>query len=335
MAGYNEGMFRDAQTDGTALDPTEIPQTVSSVILKDAAKKSLALQLCNVFRMPSRSMRSPVLTSKASAFWMTGNTAAMRDEALKQTTHVGLGNIEIQAYEMAVVVRVPDAYQEDNSIDLFDLVKGEISEAIARNIDGAVFFGYNSPFAATHDGQSIYQRAVAAGNHSLLNTGSTDDVALQVGLSAQSLVRQGYNVAGFAVEPGFNWYLANARTSQGLNPYQPGQGIDGRIDSFYGMPMPVVDNGSWDSTRAHMIMGDFGKHAHLGIRSDLSWKIFDQGVINDAMGKVIWNAMQNDGHALRVTVRYGFATSNYTTSLSDRTVNYPFWVEQPSGAPAS
>lgn len=337
MAGYNEGMFRDSQSDGSDLDPLEIPQAVSSVILRDAAKQSAVLQLANVFRMPARTMRSPVLTSKAQAFWLTGNTQKMRDEALKQTTHVELGNIEIQAYEMAVVVRVPDAYQEDTNVDLFSLLKDEISEAIARNIDGAVLFGTSSPFAATHDGQSVYQRAVAANNDETLDlagAGTGNDIAKQITVAGRALARQGYKMGSFAVQPGFEWVLAGERTTQGVSPYAPAQGVDG-MPKLFGKAMPEVDNGSWVDTKAYIIAGDFAKHCHLGIRADLSWKMFDQGVINDANGLVIWNAMQNDGRALRVTVRYGFATSNYTTSLSDRSVNYPFYVFRPAGAPAS
>lgn len=335
MTGYNEGMFRDAETSGT-LDPLEIPQVLSRTIIRDAVKSSSILQLANVFRMPARTMRMPVLTGKAQAFWLTGASQAARDEALKQTTHVTLGNVELQAYEMAVLVRVPDTYQEDTGVDLFGLMQGEISEAIARNIDGATIFGTNSPFSATHDGQSIYQRAVAAGNvATLVTTGSpVPDVASQVVPLAKKLVTQGYNPSGFAVEPGFQWLLAGERTSQGLSPYSPGTGVDGVPSKFFGKAMPEVDNGSWDTSRAAMIVGDWS-NAHVGIRADLTAKIFDQGVLNDTDGKVIWNAVQNDGKMLRVTVRYGFCTTNHTTSLSDINSNYPFAILRPAGAPAS
>jgi len=334
MTTYNEGMFRDAENYGAStLDPLEIPQVLSRTIIRDAVKASSVLQLANVFRMPARTMRMPVLTGKATAYWLTGANQAARDETLKQTTHVTLGNIELQAYEMAVLVRVPDVYQDDTGVDLFGLMQGEISEAIARNIDGAAVFGTNSPFSATHDGQSIYQRAVAAGNVATYNA-STPDTAAQIVPLASKLVKQGYNVGGFAVQPGFSWILAGERTSQGVSPYSPATGVDNVPSSFFGKPMPEVDNGSWDTTKALMVMGDWS-NCHIGIRADLSAKVFDQGVLNDDTGKVIWNAVQNDGKMLRVTVRYGFCTTSYTTSLSNINSNYPFAVLRPSGAPAS
>lgn len=56
-----------------------------------------------------------------------------------------------------------------------------------------------------------------------------------------------------------------------------------------------------------MISGDFSQLAY-SIRQDITFKIFDQGVIQDpATGDILYNLMQNDMVALR---RHAFGLGN-------------------------
>lgn len=328
MTGFNEGMFRDVSSP----DAREMPQEVSREVIKNAVEKSAILRLATVKRMPTRSERMPVLALKPEAYWLTGASQAAKDEALKQTTHAEFGNVQMVAQELAVLSRVPDAYVDDANVDLLAELIPEIGEAFARKIDAACLFGADSPFSTTTDGQSIYQRAVAAGNYRQI--GTSTDIAGDVGVLARDLVVDGYDSSGFATEPGFNWRLAAERTAQGLSPYSPANGVDRLNSSLYGRPLFEVKDGAWDSTRAHLVMGDWSR-AIVGIRQDMTVRVFDQAVIADAAGKVIFSAAQQDGKILRVVMRLAFATVNYTTALSLRASNYPFAVLRPAAAPAS
>ena len=73
---------------------------------------------------------------------------------------------------------------------------------------------------------------------------------------------------------------------------------NGRGGALYGYPMSEVLNGAWDPAAADLLLGDWTK-AIVGMRPDITFKMFDQGVITDGDGKVVWNAMQQDGQACR------------------------------------
>jgi hypothetical protein len=80
--------------------------------------------------------------------------------------------------------------------------------------------------------------------------------------------------------------------------------------------MNEINNGSWQSGLAGAVMlaGDFTK-ALIGIRRDISFKMFTEGVISDDSGKVILNLMQQDSVAMRMTMRLAYATVNPVTIM--------------------
>jgi HK97 family phage major capsid protein len=331
MPIFDEGLFRPLP--GTAgdthdLDPREIPQEVSRDVIKNAVQQSAILRLANVRRMPSRSYRMPALALKPDAYWLTGSTQTEKDSALKQTTHAEWKNIVMQAEEMAVMVPVPDSYVDDVGVDLLAEIVPEIGEAFARKLDGATLFGIDTPFG-TGDGKNIYARAVAAGNTATFGTG--DDTAQDIAGLARQLTQQGYAPAGFAVEPGFSWRLSAERTTTGVSPYAPSNGVDGVPDRLFGRSMYEVLDGAWDSTRANLIVGDWSK-AIVGIRQDMTVRVMD-GVISDENGVVIYNSVQQDGKILRVVMRVAFCTVAPLTALSS--TGYPFAVLRTSGGPSS
>ena len=327
MPVYNEQILRNI--GGLTPDPREIPQEVTRDVIKNTVEQSAVLQLATIRRMPQLSTRMPALSLKPTAYWLSGASRQAKDSARKQTSHVEWKNIVMTAEELAVLVPVADAYVADAGIDFLAEIQPEISEAFARLIDGAVLFGTNSPFSGTTDGQSIYQRAVAANNTLQMGTGT--DIAQDVADLTRAIVQEGFNPTGFACEPGFSWRLAAARTNQGLNPYSPASPVDGRPASLYGRPMPEVLDGAWDSTRANLITGDWSK-CIIGIRQDMTARVMD-GVITDDSGVVVYNSLEQDGKILRVVMRLAYCTVSPTTALSSG--GYPFGVLRPAGAPAS
>jgi hypothetical protein len=109
--------------------------------------------------------------------------------------------------------------------------------------------------------------------------------------------------------------------------------------TLYGYNLAEVNNGSWvlGTTGAEMLMGDFTKSI-IGIRRDISFKMFTEGVISDDTGKVILNLMQQDSVAMRMTMRLAYATVNPVTIMqpgSAITSRWPFGAVLPVGAPAN
>jgi HK97 family phage major capsid protein len=121
------------------------------------------------------------------------------------------------------------------------------------------------------------------------------------------------------------------RSTDGIPIYQPDL-QNGGGGNLYGYPLSEVVNGSWDADEAELIAGDWSK-AIIGMRQDITWKMFDQGVISDAGGAVVLNLMQQDSVALRVTMRVAYATSNPVTTLNtNANTRFPFGAIQASTA---
>ena len=110
---------------------------------------------------------------------------------------------------------------------------------------------------------------------------------------------------------------------------------NGRGGSLYGYPLEEVSNGSWDPTVADLLLGDWSM-AIIGTRQDITFKMFDQGVIVNDSGTVIYNAAQQDGQIMRVVMRLAFATANPVTNLqANSNLRYPIGVLATGSASAS
>ena len=141
----------------------------------------------------------------------------------------------------------------------------------------------------------------------------------------ETIAEDGYAVNGFASRPGLRWKLIGIRSSQGVPVYEPDM-QNGTGGNLYGYPLSEVDNGGWDASKAQLIAGDWSK-AIVGLRQDITFKMFTEGVISDDSGAVVLNLMQQDSVAMRVTMRMAFATANPVTKLNATgATRYPFGV---------
>jgi hypothetical protein len=238
--------------------------------------------------------------------------------------------------ELATIVPIPQAYLDDADMPIWSQVQPRMVESAGALIDLAVLWGTNKP--ATW-GESVF---VGAKKVLLVQkAGTAVDYAADVSALAQKIVgTTGYTVKGFAAMPGLSWKLVGIRSAQGVPIYEPDlQGGDGSAPGrLYGYPCSEVDNGSWNatSTGAELLMGDFSK-AMIGIRQDISFKMFTEGVVSNDSGKVILNLMQQDAVAMRMVMRLAYATVNPVTILnpaSGITARWPFGAILPTTATA-
>jgi hypothetical protein len=63
----------------------------------------------------------------------------------------------------------------------------------------------------------------------------------------------------------------------------------------------------------------------------MTFQLFDQAVITDGSGNVVYNSVQQDGKVLRAVMRLGYATPNPLKVLGG---TYPFYILA-NDAPAS
>jgi len=165
--------------------------------------------------------------------------------------------------------------------------------------------------------------------------GTNTDLGVDVSKLGQQMALTGYTVNGFAAMPGMSWQLVGMRSAQGAPIYQPDM-TAGPGGTLYGYDLSEVNNGSWvlGTSGAVMLCGDFSK-AIIGMRQDISFKMFTEGVISDDTGKVILNLMQQDSVAMRMTMRLAYACVNPVTIMNPGaaiTARWPFGAILPVGA---
>lgn len=316
MATYNDVISRDSSDDPL------VPVEVSSQIIQEMPTQSVMLQRGLQRRLSTKTSRQPVLDVLPSAYFVNGDTG------LKQTSAADWKNVELVVEELAVIVPIPEAYLDDSQVPIWDEVRPRITEAFGSKIDAAALFGTDKPSTW---GTAIYPGTIAVGNTVIVGAG--DDIAQDVTDLGDALAGQGFPVNGFASRPGFNWKLLGLRSGGATQVpiYQPDlQGKPG--GTLFGYPLNEVSNGAWDASEAELIMGDWSK-AIIGMRQDISFKMFTEGVISDGDGAVVMNLMQQDAVALRATMRLAYATANPVTVLqSNSAARFPFGTLQAATA---
>lgn len=314
MAVYDQRILRE-----------DVPVPVEEVneIIQEAPKTSVALSRMRQVRMSSKTRKQPVLATLPVAYWVDGDTG------LKQTSKATWDNVVMTAEELAVLVPVPNAVLDDSNMPIWENVRPLVSEAIGKKVDESAVFGIDKPVTFP---DAVVPGAIAAGN--TLAEGTNTDLGADVAALAGMVAADGFAVNGFATAPGYNWRLVGLRDANGQplygNPMQSGQ-----PGTLYGYPLNEVTNGAWQADAATLIAADWSKFI-IGIRQDITFDIFDQMVITDDDGKVIFNAPQQDSKVMRVVFRFGYQVANpLTRTNADGATRYPAGVltpAEPAGA---
>jgi HK97 family phage major capsid protein len=333
MAGvYNQQVSR---TSGGS--DSLVPEPLSAEIIQEMPKYSAALTMLKSVPLSSKTWRMPVLDVLPVSYWVNGDTG------LKQTSQAAWKNVFMVVEELATIIPIPEAYLDDADVPLWDEIRPRMAEAAGQMIDKAVFWGQNKPSTW---GTDIFSGVEASGNivtdGYLDDGGGTTEVATDFGQSVTALgdylSQTGYTVNGFVARPGLNWKLAGIRSEQGIPIFQMNMN-EGPNGALYGFKLSMVDNGSWDAGKAQLLAGDFSK-AIIGMRQDMSFKLFDQAVISDDSGNVVMNLMQQDAVAMRLVMRLAYATANPVTIMQpsdsidgagDTTMRWPFGAIATSG----
>lgn len=295
-----------------------LPDQVINEIIQDAPKSSVILDRARKIPMSKAKAKQPVLGTLPSAYWVNGDTG------LKQTTKADWKDVHITAEELAVIVPIPDALVDDADIPLWDAIKPLLNEAIGQKIDSAAIFGVDKPESWP---EGIVPAAIKAEN--VIQRGTGPDLAADVAALGRLIARDGFAVNGFASMPGYNWELVGLRNTNGTPIYTPSLASSAPA-GLYGYPLNETFNGAWKDDAAELIAADWSKFV-VGVRQDITYDLFSEGVISDSDGKVILNLMQQDSKALRVVFRAGFQVINPATRVnSDDAKRYPAGVLTPA-----
>jgi len=293
-----------------------VPEPLRQEILEGLPAASAIMSMVpetQRIQMSALTERVGVLSVLPEAYFVSGDTG------LKQTTRQQWRNKTLTAEEIAVIIPVPENYMADAQTPIWSQVRPRLVEAAGALIDGACVFGTSKP---TSWGPPIYQGAVAAGNvvtegWTLPDGTLTPDLAESIAYGGELLAEDGYELDGFVSRPGMNWRLSRLRSADGVPIFQTN--LQGPVpNALFGLPYRSLKNGAWNATEAHMIGGDWSQ-AIVGIRQDISFKVFTEGVISDSEGAIVLNLMQQDAVALRLTMRVAWEVANPGNRLNTDT----------------
>jgi len=294
-----------------------IPLPVANEIQKAMVEESAALRLFRSIQMSSKTSKMPVVSALPVATWLTSDTD------LKSTTEVNWTDKTLTVEDLACIVPIPEAVLDDAQFDIWAEIRPLLAEAMGRALDAAIFFGTNKPASWP---SAIVTAAVAAGNVVARGTNTAADggIAEDINDTMSTVEGDGYDVNGFVVSRAFRGKLRGARGTDGQRLLD----INGNVDNIEGMPVAYAMSGLWPSglSAAELIAGDFTKGI-VGIRQDITYKIFDQGIVQNADGTTAYNLMQQDMVAMRVVARYAFQVANpinYTQAAEGS--RYPFGI---------
>ena len=300
-----------------------IPERVSNDILTSLQYDSAAMTLFRHITMGTNQTRMPVLSALPTAYFVNGDTG------LKQTTELAWANKYLNAEELAAIVPIPENVLDDMTLDIWGEAQPLLSQAIARALDAAIFFGVNKPASWP---VSIAAGAVAASQTVNRGTNNTaaGGIAGDVEDTLSKVEASGYAPTGFVTNRTYKSYFRKARDTQGQRLLDFGSPRTGALpnpgnagdtfDMIEGLPVVYAMAGLWPtgSGSAELFTGDF-QQGILGVRKDITWKMLDQAVIQDNTGAIVYNLAQQDMVAIRVTCRFAFQVAN--------TINYQQTVD--------
>lgn len=304
-----------SRTDAAGLiSPEESKQIIESVVEKSVALK-LMTRLPN---MATNVREMPIMDSYPMAGFVDG------DSGLKMTTNMAWSKQKLHAGEVAAIVAVPDSVIADSQYDIFAQMRPRLEEAAGKVIDSAMFFSTNKP---TDWPEGLVNQAILAGNSINATTDTFTDIFGEGGMIAK-VEEDGYFADSIVSAISMRAKLRGLKDTTGRPLFLENMQQGARY-TLNGMGMEFPRNGAWDDTKALMLTGDWTK-AVYAIRQDITFDVFDSGVVSDSDGKVIYNLMQNDMKAIRMVIRLGWNVLNPINAVNPtKSTRFPFAVYAP------
>ncbi len=296
-----------------------IPVQESHEIIQGVVEQSAVLQRGRrLANMTASQYKMPVLDLLPVAYFVNGEGGAAR----KKLTTMAWDKKIIYAEEIAVIVPISEAVLDDADYDIWGEVRPRLIEAFGQKIDGAILFGVDKPATWRDD---VVTTAVKAGATVALEADLYESILGETGVIAK-VEESSYFVNGHMSDITMRAKLRGLKDTTG-QPVFKSDMQTGTTYTLDGSPMSFPRNGAFDRSKALMISGDFSQLAY-SIRQDITFKLFDQGIIQDpATGEILYNLMQNDMVALRAVMRLGWEIPNPINAMvPDKTKRCPFAI---------
>ena len=315
-----------------------LPDEVSETILRGSAEASVVQQFAKARNMTAQNQTiTEAEVTGANVFWVgEGQRKSTDQPPMASLTWT------MSAAELAVIIPLDENVADDAAVDLFALYQPAIETALAAKFDAAALWGVDSPTSWGANGTAIFPDIQTVGSDFEEDaTPSADErLDLLAGTGAatpdgalQAVEDDNYLPSGWVARAQYKSILRGMKDADGR--YIFGSAVEAGVPgSLFGLPIAFTKSGAWVAANAHIILGDWDQ-AIVGTRQGVRYKTFDQGVITDGAGNVVYSLMENDMIALRVTARLGFKVIADNTAdgetLAD-TEDYPFAAVRPYSA---
>lgn len=268
--------------------------------------------------MSTKTAKQAVLASLPHADFVNG------DAGMKITTDMMWKDKQLVVGEIAALVPIPQNVLDDAEYDIWGEVQPALIEQFGRVFDNQVFNGGN-PKAPTEWPDGLIPQAEAAGNIVTIGTGV--DIAEDINQLFGKLEEDEWDVTAIASQLSLKTKLRGLRDLNNQFVFSPPTGD--QPGNIYSVPTTFVGRNTWDKSKAIAIAGEWA-NAVYSIRKDITFEIFDTGVVSDDDGKVVYNLLQQDMICLRAVMRVAWQVSNPIDIDRDFATAFPFAVLKPS-----
>ncbi|MCM3436839.1 phage major capsid protein [Bacillus licheniformis] len=273
----------------------KVPSDQGTLVLKDFMTQSAVTKLAKYEEMDKTEKTFTYLASGPGAYWVG------EGERIKTSKATWL-EAKMTSKKLGVIVPVTKEFLNYSVKDFFTQMRPAIAEAFAIKFDQAALFGIDSPFGT---GNSVFERAEAAGNTVVLNSLGNlyDELNAVMALTEDN----DKDVNGFTTTRRFKQKLRGAKDGNGLPIFNDARG--GATSEALGLPIGYVDSKSWDYTKAHLLAADWD-FTRYGIPQGMEYHISQDATLTtvvDENNNPI-NLFERDMFALRVTQQVGFMT---------------------------
>lgn len=304
-----------------------IPPEYVAEIITSAKESSIVLANARRLRdMERKEVKMTVEDALPMAYFVNG------DNGMKGVTKAEWAGVTLTAEEIATIVPIPENVVDDSGTPIWEAVKPMLAEAVGALIDTTVLTAQSTPATWPN---SIVKEATSR-SHVVTVPGTSPDyydlLMGEDGLIAM-VENDGFFVNGHIANIKLRGKLRGIRDEVGQPIFTPSMQSPNSY-MLDGVGMQFARNGALNNTGVLDIAGDWNQLVY-SIRKDMNFKVFDTGVITDPTNNnaIVYNLLQQDMIAMRLTMRLGFALPNPVNRIQpDGTSRYPFAVLKETGS---
>jgi len=297
-------------------------------IIELAARESAVLATANVLPMRGETLRVPVVGALPTAEFVgesSGGELSTDGVDIKPKSSARIDTLLLKARTLATIVVVPEEVLEDDEAGLTAMIQQRTAEAIGAKLDEAILFGSSDKPGDWPS--SLVPAAIAAGRFVTAGTGV--DLAQDINLAWGEVEASDFDVNVQYASRRIRTTLRGLRDTQNAPIFVQSLRDDRQADSVLGEDIYFVRNGSWDADEATILVGD-RRHLHIGLRSDVSYKLLTEAPVTDSNGNV-YSLAERDLIGIRARFRAAYEVS-VPVSRDQTGSPFPFSVVVPSAS---